>query len=209
VEGRRRLCVRVDAGRKIAHVAAEAGVARQTLGKWYGRWQAAGLAGLADRCSGPHGCPTQTPVGVEDGIETLRRRQKLGPVMIAGRLAAEGVTIAASTVHRVLVRRGISRLAGLDVTGMQLRAAAKASRYEHAAAGELVHVDVKKLGRIPDGGSWRAHGARLGATQGRPRPAGRLRLPAFGPRRLLPAGLHRRTPRREGNHRGGVFRPGQ
>ena len=157
-EGRRRLCERVDAGRPIAHVAAEVGIARQTLGKWYARWCEFGEAGLVDRPSRPVSCPNKTPDWVEDRIEQLRREEKIGPVTIAGRLATEGVTIAASTVHRVLVRRGISRLRDLDVDGQQLRAAAKASRYEHPAPGELIHVDVKKIGRIPGGGGWRVHG---------------------------------------------------
>jgi transposase InsO family protein len=157
-EGRRRLCERVDAGRPIAHVAAEAGLARQTVGKWYARWCEAGEAGLVDRSSRPVSSPGQTERWVEDRIEQLRRTEKLGPVTIAGRLAGEGVRVAASTVHRVLVRRGISRLRDLDVDGLKARRAAKASRYEHAAPGDLVHVDVKKIGRIPDGGGWRVHG---------------------------------------------------
>lgn len=157
-EGRRRLCERVDAGRPIAPVAAGAGVARQTLGKWYSRWREAGEAGLVDRSSRPVHCPTQTPEWIEVRIERLRRAEKLGPVTIAGRLAGEGVRIAASTVHRVLVRRGISRLRDLDVDGREQRKAAKASRYEHPAPGELIHLDVKKIGRIPDGGGWRVHG---------------------------------------------------
>jgi len=157
-EGRRRLCERVAAGRPIAHVAAEAGLARQTVGKWYARWCQAGEAGLVDRSSRPLSCPAPTPDWVQDRIEQLRRTDKLGPVTITGRLAAEGVKIAASTVHRVLVRRGISRLRDLDVDGREQRRAAKAARYEHAAPGELVHVDVKKVGRIPAGGGWRVHG---------------------------------------------------
>lgn len=157
-EGRRRLCERVDAGRPIAHVAVEAGVSRQTLGKWYSRWLELGEEGLADRSSRPVNSPNQTPAEVEDRIEVLRRSEKLGPATLVARLAEEGVQIAASTVHRVLVRRGISRLRDLDVDGQALRRAAKASRYEHAAPGDLIHVDVKKIGRIPDGGGWRVHG---------------------------------------------------
>ena len=155
-EGRRRLCERVDAGRPICHVAAEAGVARQTLGKWYARWQDDGEAGLVDRSSRPASSPHQTPLAVENRIEELRRERKVGPVTLSGLLAAEGIMIPASTVHRVLVRRGISRLRDLDVSGADLRE--PVIRYEHPAPGELIHVDVKKLGRIPDGGSWRVHG---------------------------------------------------
>lgn len=113
-EGRRRLCERVAAGRPIAHVAAEAGVSRQVVGKWYARWREHGEAGLTDRSSQPLASPRRTPVVVEDRIERLRREHKLGPIQLAGRLAAEAVAIAASTVHRVLQRRGINRLRDLD-----------------------------------------------------------------------------------------------
>jgi transposase InsO family protein len=156
VEGRRRLCERVAAGRPICHVAAEAGVARATLGKWYARWRAEGEAGLVDRSSRPRRSPKQTDREVQDLIGWLRRGTKLGPVMPVAELAAFGIQLAASTIHRVLVRLGISRLRDLDVTGDQVRQPAR--RYEHPVPGAMVHVDVKKLGRIPDGGGWRVHG---------------------------------------------------
>ncbi len=155
-EGRRRLCERVDTGRPISHVAAEAGIARQTLGKWYARWLEHGVAGLQDRSSRPVRCPNQTDSQVEDLVEHLRRNMKLGPVMLAAELADFGVKMHPSTVHRVLVRRGCSRLADLDVTGQDMRV--NKNRYEHPLAGDLVHIDVKKVGRIPDGGGWRVHG---------------------------------------------------
>jgi transposase InsO family protein len=154
-EGRRRLCERVDAGRPIAHVAAEAGISRQCLSKWYGRWLA-GDGDLADRSSRPFGSPRRTPPAVVTLIEELRRSRKFGPARIAHELARQGIRVAASTVHRVLVRLGLSRLREMDrPTGEQAR---RAHRYERAAPGELVHVDVKKLGRIRDGGGWWAHG---------------------------------------------------
>jgi hypothetical protein len=70
--------------------------------------------------------------------------------MLVAQLAAFGITLAASTIHRVLVRLEISRLRDLDVTGAQLRRPGR--RYEHGVPGAMVHVDVKKVGRIPDGG---------------------------------------------------------
>ena len=155
-EGRRRLCERVDAGRPVCHVAAEAGVARQTLAKWHARWDEEGEDGLHDRSSRPYRSPNQTDPQVEDLIEWLRRGMKLGPVMLVAELVEFGYHLAASTIHRVLLRRGISRLRDLDVTGEDMREPPK--RYEHPRCGDLVHVDVKKLGRIPDGGGWRAHG---------------------------------------------------
>ena len=157
-EGRRRLCQRVDAGRPVCHVAAEAGVARQTLAKWHARWLVDGEDGLHDRSSRPVSCPNQTDRQIEDLVEYLRRNMKLGPVMLVAELAEFGYTLAASTIHRVLLRRGISRLRDLDVTGADLREKPKPHRYEYAVAGGMVHVDVKKIGRIPDGGGWHVHG---------------------------------------------------
>ena len=155
-EGRRRLCERVDAGRPICHVAAEAGIARKTLGDWYARWVAEGEAGLVDRSSRPHRSPNQTAPEVEARVCELRRSLKVGPVQLAGILAEEGLTVPASTIHRILVRHGISRLRDLDVDGEDLREPVQ--RYEYDEPGGLIHVDVKKLGRIPDGGGWRVHG---------------------------------------------------
>lgn len=155
-EGRRRLCERVDQGRPISHVAAEAGVARQTLGKWHERWSVEGEQGLLDRSSRPATSPKQTPIEIEDRVEELRRSHKLGPVQLMGLLRAEGIELASSTIYRVLLRRGISRLRDLDVSGADLRE--PVNRYEWARPGDMVHVDVKKLGRIPDGGGHRIHG---------------------------------------------------
>jgi transposase InsO family protein len=156
-EGRRRLCERVDAGRAICHVAAEAGIARQTLGKWHSRWREEGEAGLLDRSSRPDWSPRQTPVEVEDLIEQVRRERKVGPVQLAGILADEHhLHVPSSTISRVLERRGISRLRDVDVSGEDLRE--PIHRYEWAHPGDLIHIDVKKIGRIPDGGGWRIHG---------------------------------------------------
>ena len=155
-EGRRRLCERVDAGRPVCHVASEAGVARQTLAKWHARWQEHGEDALQDRSSRPYRSPNQTDPQVEDLIEWLRRGMKLGPIMLVAELAEFGYRLAASTIHRVLLRRGISRLRDLDVSGENMRQ--PPHRYEYPVAGGMVHVDVKKIGRIPDGGGWRVHG---------------------------------------------------
>ena len=149
-EGRRRLCERVAAGRPICHVAAEAGIARQTLGYWYARWVGEGEAGLQDRSSRPHRSPNQTPLEIEAVVCALRRERKVGPVQLVGLLAAENITTNASTVHRILVRHGISRLRDLDITGEDLREPVR--RYEYDQPGEMIHIDVKKLGRIPEGG---------------------------------------------------------
>lgn len=172
VEGKRRLCLRVDRGRSKAHVAAEAGISRQCLHKWHTRWQAEGEAGLVERSSRPDHSPRRTPPELVARIERLRRHRNLGPARIAYELAREDGTatavISAAGVHNVLVRLGISRLRDLDgPTGEQLRQADPATtahgpnrwrRYERARPGELVHIDVKKLGHIRAGGGWRVHG---------------------------------------------------
>lgn len=92
---------------------------------------------------------------VEQRIIELRRRERRGPEWIGAELG-----IPARTVSRVLSRRGLPRLAVLDpITGQVIRASkVTAIRYERDRPGELVHMDVKKLGRIPDGGGWKAHG---------------------------------------------------
>lgn len=146
--GRRTLIERIQTGRPVAHVAAEMGVSRATAYKWWARFRAEDWAGLQDRSSRPRRCPNQTPRRVERRIEVLRRTRKLGPARIGGVLE-----MAPSTVHRVLCRLGLNRLAWMDrPTGRVIR------RIEMSRPGELVHVDIKKLGRIPAGGGWRAHG---------------------------------------------------
>jgi transposase InsO family protein len=127
------------------------GVSRATAYKWWHRYVQEGEAGLHDRSSRPLRSPRRTSARVERQIEALRRRTKLGPIRIGVRLH-----VPASTVHRVLVRQQLNRLSWMDrPTGRVIR------RYEHEHPGDMVHVDVKKLGRIPLGGGWRIHG-RLG-----------------------------------------------
>ncbi|MBK3647997.1 MULTISPECIES: IS481 family transposase, partial [Streptomyces] len=148
IHGRRLLVERVRCGRPVAHVAAEMGISRATAHKWLSRWRAEGEAGLRDRSSRPRRTPHRTAAAVEERICRLRQDRKLGPARIGPILG-----LPASTVHRVLTRHGLNRLAFLDrPTGQVIR------RYERSRPGELVHVDVKKLGRIPDGGGWRVHG---------------------------------------------------
>ncbi|MFH8533351.1 IS481 family transposase [Streptomyces tendae] len=145
VHGRRLLIERVRAGRPVAHVADEMGISRTTAHKWVRRWQAEGDAGLYDRSSHPLSTPHRTPADVETRICELRRERKLGPARIGPILA-----MPASTVHRVLTRHGLNRLRWMDrPTGQVIR------RYEREHPGELVHVDIKKLGNIPDGGGHR------------------------------------------------------
>jgi transposase InsO family protein len=124
-------------------------VSRATAGKWWGRYLAdPNGEWFKDRSSRPHHSPNQTPRALEKKVLSLRRRRKLGPARIAGQ-----VGLPASTVHRVLVRHEMNRLAWMDrPTGRVIR------RYEHKRPGDLVHIDVKKLGKVPPGGGWRVHG---------------------------------------------------
>ncbi|MEJ8634983.1 IS481 family transposase [Streptomyces sp. MS2.AVA.5] len=142
IHGRRILVERVLAGRPVAHVAAEMGISRPTAHKWVRRWRAEGDPGLADRASRPHTTPHRTAPEVEARVCELRQTRKLGPARIGPILG-----LPASTVHRILTRHGLHRLAWLDrPTGQPIR------HYERSRPGELVHVDIKKLGNIPDGG---------------------------------------------------------
>lgn len=151
VYGRQLLVQRVLSGRPVAHVA-EMGISRATAYKWVRRWREAGEPGLHDRPSRPHSTPRRTSSHLEAEVCRLRREHKLGPARIGPILG-----LRASTVHRILVRHALNRLAHLDrPTGEPIR------RYERASPGELVHVDIKKLGRIPDGGGWRAVGRPSG-----------------------------------------------
>ncbi|WP_037840419.1 IS481 family transposase, partial [Streptomyces sp. NRRL S-1813] len=145
VYGRRLLIDRVRAGRPVAHVADEMGISRATAYKWVRRWRTEGDTGLFDRTSRPRTTPHRTASDVEKQVCALRRERKLGPARIGPILG-----IPASTVHRVLTRHGLNRLRWMDrPTGQVIR------RYERARPGELIHVDIKKLGNIPDGGGHR------------------------------------------------------
>lgn len=152
--GRLRLVQRC-ARRPIAHVAAEAGVSRQCLSKWLRRYRLLGEAGLAGHSSAPHTTPTITPRLVVDRIEDLRRTQKMTARQIHLELSRDGHQIAPVTVARWLRRLGISRRRDIDPTGASNRTRVTIrARYP----GHMIHLDVKKVGRIPDGGGWRVHG---------------------------------------------------
>jgi transposase InsO family protein len=160
VHGRKLIVARHQAGWRQAHIAAAMGISRKCVRTWIRRYEAEGEAGLVDRSSRPHTSPTKTPVEVEDRIVELRDRERKGPDWLGAELG-----VPARTVSRVLVRRGQPRLCTLDpMTGEVIRSSkATAVRYERSRPGELVHMDVKKLGRIPAGGGWRAHGRGAGS----------------------------------------------
>jgi transposase InsO family protein len=157
----------VEDGWSVSYAAAVFNVSWPTAKRWADRYRQAGPAGMTDRSSRPHRCPRRTPQPLVGQIVHLRWKQRLGPVAIA-----ERVGLAPSTVHAVLRRCRLSRLSHIDrATGEPVR------RYEHDHPGSLIHVDVKKLGNIPDGGGWRYLGREQGKknrqltahTSGRPR----------------------------------------
>jgi transposase InsO family protein len=154
--GRYRMVQRVLAGHRVAAVAGQMQVSRQTVYKWVRRYRSEGAIGLRDRSSRPLSMPRRTDRRVEERIVRARDRYRWGADRIGLQLG-----VPASTVQRVLDRQGCPKLSMLDrMTGEVVR------RYERSEAGSLVHVDVKKLGRIPDGGGWRVHGRSI-ATRGK------------------------------------------
>ncbi len=162
VHGRRLLVHRVrEVGMPVAHVAKAMGISRQCAHRWVARFDAEGDAGLHDRPSRPHSIPTRTSPDVEARIVEARIESRRGQDWLAGELG-----VPARTISRVLRRHDLPRLCTLDpLTGEIIRSSKQtARRYERERPGELVHMDVKKIGRIPDGGGWRAHGRQMGST---------------------------------------------
>ncbi|GAA3224407.1 IS481-like element IS1649 family transposase [Pseudonocardia petroleophila] len=148
----------------VARAAERFQVSWPTAKRWADRYACEGEAGMQDRSSRPHHSPCATPAPAVRKVVHLRWKQRLGPVGIAAILG-----LSTSTVHRILTSCRINRLSHLDrATGEPVR------RYEHPHPGDLAHVDVKKLGNIPDGGGWRFVGRAQGkrhraATPGKPR----------------------------------------
>jgi len=154
----------VEDGWSVARAAERFQVAWPTANPWAKRYRQLGPAAMCDRSSRPHRSPQRTLQPLVRKIVHVRWKRRLGPVGIAGEL-----NVPSSTVHAVLIRCRINRRAHVDrLTGGPIR------RYEHDLPGALLHVDVKKLGNIPDGGGWRYVGRQQGtrhraATAGKPR----------------------------------------
>ncbi len=151
--GRLRLarCV-VEEGWPVRRAAERFQVSPTTAARWAGRYRQLGAVGMVDRSSRPHRSPRRTPTRVERRIIKVRVTRRWGPARIGFLLG-----LHPSTVHRVLTRYGLARLRWLDrATGRPVR------RYEHPTPGDLVHVDIKKLGRIPDGGGHRVTSRAVG-----------------------------------------------
>ncbi|WP_439379378.1 IS481 family transposase [Amycolatopsis lexingtonensis] len=151
--GRLRLarCI-VEDGWPLRRAAERFQVSVSTAARWACRYRNHGDAGMADRSSRPRTSPNQTPTRTERRVIKVRVLRRWGPARIAYLLG-----LNPSTVHRILTRYRLPRLTHLDrATSAPIR------RYEHPAPGDLVHVDIKKLGNIPDGGGHRALGRAAG-----------------------------------------------
>lgn len=153
----------VEDGWPISEVAARFQVSWPTVKRWVDRY----LAGesMHDRSSRPRTSPNKTPKAVTKRCVSLRIRLRERPVQLAARLG-----IAPSTVHRILSAARLNRLSYVDrATGEPVR------RYEHPHPGSLVHVDVKKIGNIPDGDGWRYVGRFQGERNRAATPPGKPR----------------------------------
>ena len=164
--GRRRLaqCIVLE-GWSLRRAAERFNVSVPTAARWSRRYRESGEAGLEDRTSRPTTCPHRTGVRTERRVLSLRVNRRWGPARIAYHLH-----LNISTVHRILTRFLCPPLRFTDpATGIRLRGRDRARRYEYAWPGEMVHVDVKKLGRIPDGGGHRVQGRAKGEANSRAR----------------------------------------
>jgi transposase InsO family protein len=144
---------RLAQGQSVVQVAVSLGITPRTVRKWRDRPAAEGQAGLRDRSSRPHHSPTRQAAEVTASIETLRRQRRSGPAI------ARQLGLASSTVGLTLRRIGLNRLAALEPKPAIIR-------YEREHPGELIHIDIKKLGRI-DGIGHRITGDRTGQSNKR------------------------------------------
>ena len=120
----------------------------KTVRKWRDRYLAEGPDGLLDRSSRPRSSPARTADRTADEVVRLRTEYRWGPARIGHQ-----VGISASTAHRIITQAGLGRLDQGDRA-----TAGPVVRYQRETPGELIHMDVKKLAGIPDGGGWRIHG---------------------------------------------------
>ncbi len=125
----------VDNGMTKVDAAGRFNTSPKTVGKWVRRFRIEGLAGLRDRSSRPHSLPSQTPLATCDAVEVLRRQRRTQAA-----IAAE-FDLSQATVSRILRRRGLSLLSAIEP-------AEPRPRYERKTPGEIIHIDIKKLGRF-------------------------------------------------------------
>jgi transposase InsO family protein len=151
--GRAWIVRQVESGQTPKAIATAAGVCPRTIRKWLARYRAEGLAGLADRSSRPHRLYRPTPAAIIERIEMLRRQRRTGAQI------AKETGVSPATVSRVLRRLGLNRTRDLEP-------AEPVRRYERATPGELLHIDIKKLGRFDKIGH-RITGDRTGQSKSR------------------------------------------
>jgi transposase len=163
--GRRLLIDRIEQqGWRVTEAAAAFGISERTARKWLARWRAEGEPGLVDRSSAPKTVANKTPAQTVEAIAALRRLRMSSPEI------AEVLGRPLSTVGAVLKRLGMNRLGRLGLE--------PARRYEHALPGALMHVDIKKLGRIERGAGKRITGGSSHYTGSFTDAAGRVRRKA-------------------------------
>jgi transposase InsO family protein len=156
--GRGRLVRLVESGQTPKAVAQAAGVCPRTVRKWVDRYRREGLAGLQDRSSRPHRLYRPTPDALVERVEALRRQRH------TGKQIAADVQLSSATVSRILKRLGLNRIDALEPCE-------PVRRYEREHPGEMIHIDIKKLGRI-DGVGHRITGDRRGQSNRRSRGEG-------------------------------------
>lgn len=145
IHGRLLLAQRVESGWSVSAAAKASGVSRQTAAKWVGRFRELGELGLIDASSRPHRIQPGVPARRCRRIIKARLLHKRGPHWLSWRLH-----VARSTIYAVLRRFGLGRL--------KTRSVEKTVRYEWPCPGDMIHLDIKKLGRIGEGGGKRVHG---------------------------------------------------
>ncbi len=144
VRARLEMVKQFESGLPQAEIARQFRVSRATVSKYVRRYKEQGESGLVDRSSRPRNSPRLTPPRIVHKICKLRRKRSWGPHRIGWQLK-----IPRSTVYAVLKRTGLNRLAWMH------RVTREIVRYEHASPGDMIHLDVKKLARVPDGGGKR------------------------------------------------------
>jgi transposase InsO family protein len=156
--GRERIARQVASGQTPKAVGEAVGVCPRTVRKWVDRYRREGLVGLRDRSSRPHRLHRPTPQAIVDEVAALRRQR------CTGKQIAAQVGVSPATVSRILLRLGLNRLSALEP-------AEPVRRYERERPGEMIHLDIKKLGRI-DGIGHRITGDRRGQSNRRARGEG-------------------------------------
>ena len=156
--GRERIVRLIEGGQTPKTVAEAVGVCARTVRKWVGRYHREGLSGLRDRSSRPHRLHRPTPDALVEQVEMLRRQRHTGK-----QIAAE-LRLSPATVSRILRRLGLNKIGALEPSE-------PARRYEREHPGEMIHIDIKKLGKI-DGIGHRITGDRRGQSNRRARGEG-------------------------------------